>query len=343
MGSETAQVIYAGLPVGSYGIYRVDLIVPSGLPANNITPLYIAQNAFISNSVTMAVGAAVAHPPPSSTTPVGQPFIFMNIDAPQSSSTISGVFHLGGWAIDTSYPVATVSVAVDGIPQRLANHGGPRPDACAYFPAGLDCPHVAFDALLDTSKVGNGVHTFQVTVTDTAGNSFTSAATNVTVSNNPASYPTHLGIDIPFAGVSYHGVVRFAGWAVNDTSPITAFKGYLDALPISCQRRRLWHPRRMFVLPPSTREGLVARMWLELFGRSFRGWPTASHFLFHGHCRERPALYRGDSLCRGELRRARFDEWRTSQHRYAQWHDHTERRYSRRRLGDRPGDDNPLR
>ncbi len=231
MGAETAQVIYAGLPVGSYGTYRIDLIVPSDLPANDITQLYIAQNAFISNTVTVAVGAAIANPPPPPIS-VSQPFIFMSIDAPQTGQTISGVFHVGGWAVDTSYPVANVTVAVDGITHVTAAYGGSRPDACAAYTTGINCPHVGYDALLDTSAVGNGVHTFQVTITDTAGNSFTSATANVTISNNPASYPTHLGIDAPSAGVTYHGVVSFAGWAVNDTSPIIAFNGYIDALPI---------------------------------------------------------------------------------------------------------------
>jgi uncharacterized protein (TIGR03437 family) len=232
MGAETAQVIYAGLPTGSYGMYRVDMIVPSDLPNNDITPLYIAQNAFISNTVTLAVGAAVAHPPPPPGI-VSQPVIFMSIDAPQSGSTISGVFHVGGWALDTSEPVSTVSIAVDGIPYANAGYGGPRPDACAGHPTGVNCPNVSFDYLLDTSLVGNGVHTFQVTVTDTAGNHFTSAATNVTIANNAASYPTHVNIDSPFGGATYHGVVQFSGWALNDTAGIVGFKGYIDGQAIN--------------------------------------------------------------------------------------------------------------
>jgi uncharacterized protein (TIGR03437 family) len=232
MGTETAQVIYAGLPEGSYGTYRVDLIVPSGLANNNITPLYIAQNAFISNTVTIAVGAAVSNPPPTSG-PVTLPSIFMNIGAPQSGATVSGVYHVGGWAVDTSYPISSVSLAVDGISYGTASYGGPRRDVCKVYPTALNCPYVAFDTLLDTSLVGNGVHTFQVTATDTAGNHFTTAADNVTVSNSEASYPTKAWIDVPFGAASYHGVVQFGGWALNDTSDIVSFKGYLDAVPIN--------------------------------------------------------------------------------------------------------------
>ncbi len=232
MGTETAQVIYAGLPQGSYGTYRVDLIVPSDLANNNITPLYIAQNAFISNTVTIAVGAAVSNPPPNSG-PVSLPSIFMTIGAPQTGATISGVYHVGGWAVDTSYPISSVSLAVDGISYGPVSYGGRRADACAVYPTGLNCPNVGYDALIDTSLVGNGVHTFQVTVTDTAGNHFTTAADSVTINNNPLSYPTHVGMDTPFGGASYHGVVQFAGWALNDTSGIVSFQGYIDASPIN--------------------------------------------------------------------------------------------------------------
>ncbi len=232
MGAQTAQVIYAGLPVGSYGIYRVDVIVPTGLSASDITPLYIAQNAFISNTVTLAVGAAVSNPPPSSG-PAPLPSIFMSIDAPATGATVSGSLLVGGWALDTSYPVTSVSISVDGIPYGNAFYGGSRPDACAVYTTGLNCPNVGYNVYLDTSTIGNGVHTFQVTVTDTAGNHFTTASDNVTVSNNPASYPTHVGIDSPFGGATYHGVVQFVGWALNDSSAIVSFKGYIDALPIN--------------------------------------------------------------------------------------------------------------
>jgi len=231
MGGQTAQVIYSGLPNGSYGIYRVDLIVPSGLAANDTTPLYIAQNAFISNTVSLPVGAAVSNPGPAPTPGVMGPIV-MSIDSPPSGSTISGVIDVGGWAIDTKAAVSAVSVLVDGIPSGAAGYGGSRPDACAFHPTGVNCPHVAFDYLFDTSSLANGVHTFEVRVTDLNGARFTAASTNVTVSNNPASYPTHINIDVPFSGAPYHGLVNFGGWALNDTSTIVAFKGAIDGTPI---------------------------------------------------------------------------------------------------------------
>jgi uncharacterized protein (TIGR03437 family) len=242
MGGSTAQVIYAGLPAGSYGIYRIDLIVPTTLSADANTPLYIAQNAFISNTVSVAVGAAVSNPPRPATT-VSQPVIFMSVDTPQSGATVSGVTPVAGWALDISYPLASISVSVDGIPHSTAGYGGDRADACAVYTTGINCPYVGFDGTVDTSTVGNGVHIFQVTVTDTGGNVFTSATSNVTVSNNPASYPTHVGIDSPYGGATYHGVVNFGGWALNDNSPIVAFKGAIDAMPINASAVTYGAPR----------------------------------------------------------------------------------------------------
>ncbi|MFL6414091.1 MAG: RICIN domain-containing protein [Bryobacteraceae bacterium] len=55
MGGSTAQVISAGLPTGSHGRYVVQMVVPADLLSNGATPLYIAQNAFISNTVTVPV------------------------------------------------------------------------------------------------------------------------------------------------------------------------------------------------------------------------------------------------------------------------------------------------
>ena len=60
MGGSTAQVVSAGLPTGSYGVYQVQVMVPSGAATNANTQLYIAQNAYISNLVTLAVGPAVS-------------------------------------------------------------------------------------------------------------------------------------------------------------------------------------------------------------------------------------------------------------------------------------------
>ena len=70
MNGSTAQVVNAGLKKGSYGIYTVQLIVPSGTPTSNAVQLYIAQNAFVSNIVTLPVGAAAGPLPTPTPAPV---------------------------------------------------------------------------------------------------------------------------------------------------------------------------------------------------------------------------------------------------------------------------------
>ncbi len=62
MNGETAQVIFAGLPFHSYGVYQVQLIVPSDLSSNQTTQLYVAQNAFVSNIVTLPVSQTPGSP-----------------------------------------------------------------------------------------------------------------------------------------------------------------------------------------------------------------------------------------------------------------------------------------
>jgi uncharacterized protein (TIGR03437 family) len=55
LAGATAQVLNAGFPYGSIGIYQIELQMPAGLATSNNAQLYIAQNAFISNIVTIPV------------------------------------------------------------------------------------------------------------------------------------------------------------------------------------------------------------------------------------------------------------------------------------------------
>jgi len=71
MNGETAETITAGLAQGGYGMYQVQMVVPSDLPTNPTTQLYVAQNAFISNTVTIPVGPAGSYTPPPPSVPPG--------------------------------------------------------------------------------------------------------------------------------------------------------------------------------------------------------------------------------------------------------------------------------
>ncbi len=61
VGGTTANVLSAGLAVGMLpGIYEVQLQISSALPTNPLTQMYIAQNVFTSNIVTIPVVAGVS-------------------------------------------------------------------------------------------------------------------------------------------------------------------------------------------------------------------------------------------------------------------------------------------
>jgi uncharacterized protein (TIGR03437 family) len=63
VGGRTANVLNAGLAPGTLGMYQIDLQISDQLATNPNTQLYIAQNVFTSNIVTIPIVA----PTPSST------------------------------------------------------------------------------------------------------------------------------------------------------------------------------------------------------------------------------------------------------------------------------------
>jgi uncharacterized protein (TIGR03437 family) len=65
VGGTTANVLSAGLDIGNMpGVYKVELQIDDMLPTNPFTQMYIAQNVFTSNIVTIPVQSPA--PPVSS-------------------------------------------------------------------------------------------------------------------------------------------------------------------------------------------------------------------------------------------------------------------------------------
>ena len=230
MGGTTAQVVAAGLPTGSYGIYQIQMIVPSDAPTNNTTQVYIAQNAFVSNIATIAVGPTVlVPPPPPPATPVGA--IRVNIDRPNNqSSAFSGTAAFGGWAYSNAL-VTGVQVSVDGIANGTASYGGNRQDVCTALGTKPGCPNLGWDYVLDTTQFADGTHTLGVTVTDASGAKFTTTQ-SFTTSNYGGNLPTHITIDNPAPqGGTLVGWVSVSGWALNDNAVINAVTVSIDGQP----------------------------------------------------------------------------------------------------------------
>jgi hypothetical protein len=61
VGGRTASVLFSGLKPGMIGVYEVQLLLDTGLATNLTTQMYIAQDVFTSNIVTIPV---VAPTPP---------------------------------------------------------------------------------------------------------------------------------------------------------------------------------------------------------------------------------------------------------------------------------------
>jgi uncharacterized protein (TIGR03437 family) len=71
VGGTTANVLYAGLAVGMMpGVYAVELQISSSLPTDPVTQVYIAQNVFTSNIVTIPVVALA--PPAAAARPASE-------------------------------------------------------------------------------------------------------------------------------------------------------------------------------------------------------------------------------------------------------------------------------
>jgi uncharacterized protein (TIGR03437 family) len=68
VGGTTANVLFAGLQPGTLGVYVVQLQINDNLPTNTQTQLWIAQNVFTSNIVTIPIVALV--PPVTSSAAV---------------------------------------------------------------------------------------------------------------------------------------------------------------------------------------------------------------------------------------------------------------------------------
>ncbi len=225
--NTTAQVVGAGLTQGSYGIYQVQIIIPQDQATNAATQVSIAQNAFISNIVTIPVGPAVSNP----NNLVGASPIKLSIDNPAAQGpALSGIASVGGWAVEANVAVSSVQISVDGVPNGTATYGGSRPDVCAAVGQLTGCPNVGFNYALDTTQFADGAHNVSVTVTDANGLRLTHGA-SFTSSNYTTTGSTVIDMDSPGGrGGVFQGVAVFGGWVINRGSAITGVTVSVDGV-----------------------------------------------------------------------------------------------------------------
>ena len=158
--------------------------------------------------------------------------IQMYIDSPSAQkSIVLGQTSFGGWAISSTAPVSTVSIAIDGAPYGNALYGLSRPDVCAAFPASLNCPNEGWSFSLDTSTLANGLHVLTVT---TSGSSQQSGlSTQFTVANWTTANPMKVSIDNPNAQSGpLSGNVGIFGWAIDQLAAIQKVSIAVDGNPL---------------------------------------------------------------------------------------------------------------
>jgi len=158
-----------------------------------------AGNSTSSSSMTVTVSNS--HP---DTTP---PTVAMT--APASAATVSGTVSVTATATD-NVSVASVQFQVDGANAGTADVAAPY----AYT--------------WDTTKATNGAHSLRAIATDGAGNSATSSAVTVTVSNAPPdTTPPTVSISTPVNGSTVSGTVTISANA-SDNVAVASVQFQLD-------------------------------------------------------------------------------------------------------------------
>lgn len=212
MGGSTAEVISAGLPTGSYGVYQIQMIVPTSLTANNNTQLYVAQNAYVSNIVTIPVGAA----------------------AQVAGGTGSGndVFTSGITFTASPNPVPPGSNGLGkttltwaGAPGIVAVYKGNPSNGGAQIALGFNSGQTTTN-----QDIPDGT-TFYLQDT-TNSNPKSLAATLATVTVHVLSGIV-IGIDSPSSGSSpFSGTAHFGGWAVDPLAAIASVEMKIDGVAV---------------------------------------------------------------------------------------------------------------
>jgi sugar lactone lactonase YvrE len=92
------------------------------------------------------------------------------IDSPTATGTYGGLVQLGGWAIDDAGAIESLTASIDGVPVGPAVYDVSRPDVCHVFPGRVGCPYVGWRFQVDSTRLINGTHSFQLSGRSMAGN-----------------------------------------------------------------------------------------------------------------------------------------------------------------------------
>ena len=239
----TVSAAVDGVPRGAatYGASRADVCqsMPNGVGCPNIGwTLALDTGLFSNGSHSLSITATTAD---GRTATVSATFtvanwsstgngIHLDIDAPAANGpALTGITHIGGWAIDATAAIASVQISVDGVQQGAAAYGGTRADVCAVYTNLPGCPNVGWNYSLNTRTLSDGSHTLEVTATTADGQTSTITRA-ITVSNN-GSASTHIMIDRPNAQTGVlSGWAGLGGWAIDDKAAVTEVDVAVDGV-----------------------------------------------------------------------------------------------------------------
>ena len=171
----------------------------------------VAKDAAGNSTTSAAVTVTVSNSTPDTTPPTA------SITAPANNATVSGTVSVTANASD-NVGVASVQFQVDG-----ANAGS----LLTAAPYGYSW---------DTTKISNGSHSVRAVAKDAAGNSTTSAAVTVSVSNStPDTTPPTVSITAPANNATVSGTISLTATATDPDSPVSFVQFQVDGANVGSQ------------------------------------------------------------------------------------------------------------
>jgi N-acetylmuramoyl-L-alanine amidase len=132
------------------------------------------------------------------------PFGALDYPLDQSAPNPSGVLPVVGWALDDSR-VDHVDVYVDGLVERQAVMGIPRPDVAAAYPDDPDAIASGFILNIDSTRMANGFHLISAKAVDDQGQQGFLGVRTVQVFGNAPGLPPFGDVEQPLANSTWFG------------------------------------------------------------------------------------------------------------------------------------------
>ncbi len=137
------------------------------------------------------------------------PFGALDYPLDQSAPDASGVLPVVGWALDDSR-VDHVDVYVDGLIERQAIPGIPRPDVAANYPADAAAITSGFILNVDSTRMANGVHEISAKAVDDHGQQGLLGVRRVQVFNNGPGLAPFGDVEQPLLNSTWFGACASA-------------------------------------------------------------------------------------------------------------------------------------